>query len=156
MGFISLPVYRKTSPRFNYLTRKFFPMNQEVPKVLIVDDEEHFCRSLLKILTARKIPAKAVHRGDQALEELSTHPYDVVLLDVKMPGINGIEVLKLMKERGIKAEVIVLSGHASVETAVEIVKYGAYDYLLKPCDTDELLVKITSAFEQRLEKKKIR
>jgi DNA-binding NtrC family response regulator len=60
-----------------------------------------------------------------------------------------------MKERGIKAEVIVLSGHASVDTAVEIVKYGAYDYLLKPCDTDELLVKISNAYEQRLEKDKI-
>ena len=126
------------------------------PKVLIVDDEENFCRSLLKILTARKIPAFAVNRGDAALEELSQNTYDVVLLDVKMPGISGIEVLKLMKERKIKAEVIVLSGHASLETAVEIVKYGAYDYLLKPCDTEELLVKITSAYEQRLENKKLR
>jgi DNA-binding NtrC family response regulator len=128
----------------------------ETPKVLIVDDEENFCRSLLKILTARKISATAVNRGDAALEELSREPYDVVLLDVKMPGISGIEVLKLMKDRGIKAEVIVLSGHASLDTAVEIVKYGAYDYLLKPCDTDELLLKISNAFEQRLEKKKLR
>jgi DNA-binding NtrC family response regulator len=128
----------------------------EKPKVLIVDDEENFCRSLLKILTARKISATAVNRGDAALEELSREPYDVVLLDVKMPGISGIEVLKLMKDRGIKAEVIVLSGHASLDTAVEIVKYGAYDYLLKPCDTDELLLKISNAFEQRLEKKKLR
>jgi DNA-binding NtrC family response regulator len=126
------------------------------PKVLIVDDEEHFCRSLIKILTVRKIPAKSVNRGEAALEELSSNPYDVVLLDVKMPGISGIEVLKLMKERGLKAEVIVLSGHASLETAVEIVKYGAYDYLLKPCDTDELLLKISNAYEQRLEKKKLR
>jgi DNA-binding NtrC family response regulator len=126
------------------------------PKVLIVDDEEQFCRSLLKILTARKIFATAVNRGIDALEELSRNPYDVVLLDVKMPGINGIEVLKLIKERGIKTEVIVLSGHASLETAVEIVKYGAYDYLLKPCDTDELLLKISNAYEQRLENKKLR
>ena len=126
------------------------------PKVLIVDDEDHFCRSLLKILHARKISATAVNRGDAALEELSRNPYDVVLLDVKMPGISGIEVLKLMKERKIKAEVIILSGHASLDTAVEIVKYGAYDYLLKPCDTDELLLKISNAFEQRLEKKKLR
>jgi DNA-binding NtrC family response regulator len=126
------------------------------PNVLIVDDEEHFCRSLVKILTARKIPATAVNRGEAALEELSKNPYDVVLLDVKMPGISGIEVLKLIKERGVKAEVIVLSGHASLETAVEIVKYGAYDYLLKPCDTDELLLKISNAFEQRMEKKKLR
>ena len=127
----------------------------ETPKVLIVDDEEHFCRSMLKILSARNIEAFAVNRGEAALEEIARTPYDVVLLDVKMPGISGIEVLKRMKEEGIKAEVIVLSGHASLDTAVEIVKYGAYDYLLKPCDTDELLVKISNAYEQRLEKNKI-
>ncbi|MDO9262979.1 MAG: response regulator [Desulfosalsimonadaceae bacterium] len=127
----------------------------EKAKVLIVDDEAHFCRSLLKILSARGISAFAVNRGEDALEEIVRNPYDVVLLDVKMPGISGIEVLKRMKEKGIKAEVIVLSGHASVDTAVEIVKYGAYDYLLKPCDTDELLVKISNAYEQRLEKDKI-
>ena len=127
----------------------------EKAKVLIVDDEAHFCRSLLKILSARGIEAFAVNRGEDALLEIVRNPYDVVLLDVKMPGISGIEVLKRMKEQGIKAEVIVLSGHASVDTAVEIVKYGAYDYLLKPCDTDELLLKISNAYEQRLEKKKI-
>jgi len=127
----------------------------EKAKVLIVDDEEHFCRSLLKILSARKISAFAVNRGEDALEEIVRNPYDVVLLDVKMPGISGIEVLKRIKEKGIKAEVIVLSGHASLDTAVEIVKYGAYDYLLKPCDTDELLVKISNAYEQKLEKDKI-
>jgi len=127
----------------------------EKAKVLIVDDEEHFCRSLLKILSTRGISASAVNRGEDALEEIVRNPYDVVLLDVKMPGISGIEVLKRMKEQGIKAEVIVLSGHASLDTAVEIVKYGAYDYLMKPCDTDELLVKISNAYEQRLEKNKI-
>lgn len=126
------------------------------PKVLIVDDEEHFCRSLLKILTVRKIQAYAVYRGEAALDELAGNDYDVVLLDVKMPGISGIEVLKRMKEQNLKAEVIVLSGHASLETAVEIVKYGAYDYLLKPCDTEELLLKISNAYEQRLEKQKLR
>jgi len=128
----------------------------EKAKVLIVDDEAHFCRSLQKILTARNIDVYAVNRGEDALAEIGKNPYDVVLLDIKMPGISGIEVLKRMKEQGIKAEVIVLSGHASVDTAVEIVKYGAYDYLLKPCDTDELLIKISNAYEQRLEKDKIR
>lgn len=126
------------------------------PRVLVVDDEEHFCRSLLKILSVRKIPAFAVHRGETALEELARNPYDIVLLDVKMPGISGIEVLKRLKAQGNQAEVIVLSGHASMETAVEIVKYGAYDYLLKPCDTEELLLKISNAYDQKLEKQKVR
>ncbi len=126
------------------------------PKVLIVDDEEQFCASMLKILTARKISATAVNRGQDALAEIFRTSYDVILLDVKMPGISGIEVLKQLKEKGSQAEVIVLSGHASLDTAVEIVKYGAYDYLLKPCDVDELLVKISNAYEQRLEKQKFR
>ncbi len=128
----------------------------ENPRVLIVDDEANFCRSLQKILGARKIFASAVNRGEDALEALSRDPYDVVLLDVKMPGISGIEVLKQMKASGCKAEVIVLSGHASMETALEIVQHGAYDYLMKPCQTDELLLKISNAYEQRLEKEKIR
>lgn len=127
----------------------------ENPKVLIVDDEEAFRRSLLKILRARQIDADAVGDGEAALEALSSKPYDVALLDVKMPGISGIEVLKRLKEQGIKTEVIVLSGHASLDTAVEIVKYGAYDYLLKPCDTEELLLKLSNAHDQRLEKDKI-
>lgn len=129
---------------------------KNTPNVLIVDDEEPFCASLLKILTVRKIAAAAVNRGEDALVEIQRHPYDVILLDVKMPGISGIEVLKRLKEKGSQAEVIVLSGHASLDTAVEIVNYGAYDYLLKPCDVDELLAKILSAYEQRLEKQKFR
>lgn len=127
----------------------------ETPFVLIVDDEPLFCGALLKILSARGIRASAVQKGDDALSELARSPYDVVLLDVKMPGISGIEVLKRIKEMGLKAEVIVLSGHASLETAGEIVRYGAYDYLLKPCDPEDLLAKISSAHEQRMEKDKI-
>lgn len=128
----------------------------EKPAVLIVDDDEALCQSMLKIFHVRQIPAKAVNNGRTALEELSHQPYDVVLLDVKMPGISGIEVLQEMKHRGVTAEVVVLSGHASLETAVEIVKYGAYDYLLKPSSVDEILLKISGAFDQKKEREKAR
>lgn len=125
------------------------------PKVLLVDDEEVFCASLLKSLTIRKITAAAVNRGQEALAEIARNDYDVILLDVMMPGISGIDVLKQLKENGSSSEVIVLSGHASMDVALDVLKYGAYDYLLKPCDLDELLVKISRAYEQRLEKHKL-
>jgi DNA-binding NtrC family response regulator len=128
----------------------------EKPAVLIVDDDEALCRSMLKIFSVRQIPAQAVNNGRAALEELSRQPYDVVLLDVKMPGISGLEVLQEMKRLGIAAEVVVLSGHASLETAVEIVKYGAYDYLLKPSAVDEILLKISGAYDQKKEREKVR
>lgn len=124
--------------------------------MLIVDDDKALCRSMLKIFNVRHIPAQAVNDGREALEELSRRMYDVVLLDVKMPGLDGIEVLQEMRRRGITAEVVVLSGHASLETAVEIVKYGAYDYLLKPSAVDEILLKISGAFDQKKEKEKVR
>ncbi|MFZ5565232.1 MAG: response regulator [Thermodesulfobacteriota bacterium] len=134
--------------------KDLFP--QEKPEVLIVDDDEALCRSMLKILGARHIPAHAVNSGEAAVEELVRKPYDVVLLDVKMPGISGIGVMKEMRRRGITAEVVVLSGHASLETAVEIVECGAYDYLLKPSAMDEILLKISGAFDQKREKDKVR
>jgi DNA-binding NtrC family response regulator len=128
----------------------------DTPTVLVVDDEEAFCRSILKILRVSKIQAEAVFNGEAALEAIAGHAYDVVLLDVKMPGISGIEVLKHIKEQGSFAEVIVLSGHASIDTASAIVAHGAYDYLLKPCGIDTLLAKISSAYECKLEKEKYR
>ncbi|MEW6079207.1 MAG: response regulator [Thermodesulfobacteriota bacterium] len=136
------------------MSENLFP--SEKPAVLIVDDDKALCRSMLKIFNVRHIPAQAVNDGREALEELSRRMYDVVLLDVKMPGLDGIEVLQEMRRRGITAEVVVLSGHASLETAVEIVKYGAYDYLLKPSAVDEILLKISGAFDQKKEKEKVR
>ncbi len=128
----------------------------ETPKVLIVDDEELFCRSIVKVLTVQKISAMAVFSGESAMAELSKNAYDVVVLDMKMPGISGIELLKWIKGQEIPVEVIILSGHASMEIAVEAVRLGAYDYLLKPCDIDDLLLKISLAFECGQERGKCR
>ena len=126
------------------------------PKLLIVDDEERFCKSMVKILKAEGIIAKAVGSGEDALVELSGNEYDVVLLDVKMPGISGIETLKRIKAQGCNAEVIILTGHASMDIAMNCIDYGAYDYLLKPCDVEEIKLKISQAYERKLEKEKIR
>ena len=118
-------------------------------KVLIVDDEERFRITLKKLLTANGLETNAVGSGMEAIEELQQQPYDVILLDVKMPGMSGIEALAKLKRINPEVEVIILTGHASVDVAVEIMKLGGYEYLLKPCPMDELLAKIESAFERK-------
>jgi DNA-binding NtrC family response regulator len=118
-------------------------------KVLIVDDEERFRITLKKLLTANGLETNAVGSGMEAIEELKKQPYDVILLDVKMPGMSGIEALAELKKISRDVEVIILTGHASVDVAVEIMKLGGYEYLLKPCPMEELLAKIESAFERK-------
>jgi DNA-binding response OmpR family regulator len=124
----------------------------EMPSVLIVDDEEGFRSVLVRRLQARGIQAFEVGRGEEALAFLQIHSVDVVLLDIKMPGMSGVEVLRQMREQGCKAEVIVLSGHVFLDAAVEIMEFGVNDYLLKPCDTGELMDRITLAHERKTER----
>jgi DNA-binding NtrC family response regulator len=126
--------------------------NSAIVRVLIVDDEDRFRESMLKILKAKGLDAVAVAGGAEALATLEESDYDVVLLDVKMPGVDGIEVLQRIQGRQRRAEVLILTGHASLDTAMAIVQLGAYDYLLKPCDIDELIIKIEQAYERRLVK----
>jgi len=118
-------------------------------RVLIVDDEERFRFTLKKLLTANGLETDAVGSGLEAVEALRQRPYDVILLDVKMPGMSGIEALAKLKKINPEVEVIILTGHASVDVAVEIMKLGGYEYLLKPCPMDELLAKIESAYERK-------
>jgi DNA-binding response OmpR family regulator len=124
----------------------------EMPSVLIVDDEDGFRSVLVRRLLSRGIQAFGVGRGEEALELLQTRNIDVVLLDIKMPGMSGVDVLRHMREQGCKAEVIVLSGHVFLDAAVEIMDFGVNDYLLKPCDTEELMDRITLAHERKTER----
>ncbi|MHC1729818.1 MAG: response regulator [Syntrophobacteraceae bacterium] len=124
------------------------------PKVLIVDDEERFRTTLRKLLAVKKIEAADVGSAKEAFAEISQNAYDVVLLDVKMPEMNGIEALGKIKKQNPEIEVIILTGHASVDVAVEIMKLGGYEYLLKPCPIDELIGKIESAWEKKLARQK--
>ena len=119
------------------------------PKVLIVDDEERFRKTLKKLLTVKGLDAGEVGSAAEALEELRQNSCDVVLLDVKMPEMNGIEALAEIKKIDSDVEVIMLTGHASVDIAVDIMRLGGYEYLLKPCPIDELTAKIESAWERR-------
>jgi DNA-binding NtrC family response regulator len=126
----------------------------ETPKVLIVDDEDRFRTTMIRRLKGEGITASGVGTGEAALEELLHTDYDVILLDVKMPGIDGIETLKRMKEQGCKAEVIILSGHACMDAAMDIISCGAYEYLLKPCSIDDLMEKILVAYDRKKDAEK--
>lgn len=120
-----------------------------IPNILLVDDEERFRTTMSKMLTAEGLQVAAVGSGAEALEQLKSRPFDVVVLDVRMPGMSGIEALAEIKKINPQVEVIILTGHASVDTAVEIMKLGGFDYLLKPCSIDDLMLKIDAAYERK-------
>ena len=109
--------------------------------VLLVDDEERFLSTTQKLLERKGIKAIPARNGMEALEKLRVHIVHVVILDVKMPGMDGVATLKEIKRQHPLVEVIMLTGHATVESAVEGLKSGATDYLMKPTDVSVLLEK---------------
>jgi DNA-binding NtrC family response regulator len=115
-------------------------------RVLLVDDEENFVDAMSKRLTIRGLTVTTAFNGDQALAVLRERSKtDVVILDVQMPGMSGVETLRRIKNDFPLVEVIMLTGHATLETAIEGMRLGAYDYLVKPCDIDVLMVKVKEA-----------
>lgn len=120
--------------------------------ILLVDDEEGFIATMSKRLTKREMDVFKAYNGQEAIDILSKNSLiDVVVLDVKMPGMDGIETLKAIKRDYPLAEVIMLTGHATVESAIDGMKMGAFDYLMKPCDIDQLLTKINEAKRKKLQ-----
>jgi DNA-binding NtrC family response regulator len=120
-------------------------------RVLLVDDEEEFVEALAERLSMRDHDVTTSLRGEDALEKLRQYNFDVVILDVRMPGIDGTEVLHEIKRIKPLTEVIMLTGHATVESAIDGMKQGAYDYLIKPCETEDLVIKINKAYEKKAE-----
>ena len=118
-------------------------------RVLVIDDEETFRNNLVRMLLSHGMSAEGVGDGAGALQALDASAYDVALLDLKMPGMAGEEVLAAIRQRGCPVEVVVLTGHAAMDAAIGLLKQGAYDYVLKPADFDELLDKVRKAFERR-------
>ena len=118
-------------------------------KILLVDDEEAFLNTMVKRLGKRNLDVTAAKDGRQAVNKVSAESFDVVVLDMAMPGMTGIETLKEIKRITPSTEVIILTGHAEVEAAVQGMELGAFDYLLKPADIDELLYKIQDASVRR-------
>jgi len=122
----------------------------EAMKIMLVDDEERFLSTTQKLLTKKGIDAVTAASGAEALETLMHKYIHVVILDVKMPGMDGNEVLKEIKRRFPLVEVIMLTGHATVESAIDGLKSGATDYLMKPAEIDDLIAKAREAFRKRL------
>jgi DNA-binding NtrC family response regulator len=118
-------------------------------RVLLVDDETEFLETLVKRLKKRKLDVVSAVSGKDALATLGAEPIDVVVLDVKMPDMDGIETLKEIKKISPQVEVIMLTGHASVEVAIQGMELGAFDYLMKPMDIDELLYKLQDAYKKK-------
>lgn len=114
-------------------------------RVLLVDDERDFLEVLTRRLGKREVNVAGVTSGEEALQYLQAKPIDVAVLDVKMPGMDGLTALREIKKLNPLIEVIMLTGHASLEVALEGMRSGAFDYLMKPAEIDELLYKIQDA-----------
>jgi len=122
-------------------------------KILIVDDEERFRNTMCKLLTVRGYIAVTAGSGQEALDELAKGGYDVIILDVRMPQMTGVQALEKIKKMDPAIEVIIMTGYASVDTAKDIMKSGAFDYMLKPYEIDELIERIDAAYDRRVARK---
>ena len=124
------------------------------PSVLLVDDEAGFLEALSRRMEKRGLTVSTALSGVEALKKLSSggaSNFDVVILDVKMPGMDGLETLSKIKHEHPNIEVIMLTGHATVENAIEGMKGGAFDYLMKPCAIDLLVMKVDRAVIKKRE-----
>ena len=125
-------------------------MNNTI-RVLIVDDEDDFRETIVKRLNARKLKAEGASGGRKALEMRKEKEFDVMVLDVKMPDMDGIETLRHVKKITPDVEVIMLTGHASVEFGLKGMQLGAFDYIMKPAPLTELLDTIGQAYNKKKE-----
>lgn len=119
-------------------------------RVLLVDDEEDFLETLSSRLEMRGLKVSAVTSGEQAVVEAKEQDYDAIVVDLAMPGIDGLETLKRIKADNPNAEIIMLTGQASVQSGVEAMKLGAGDFLQKPVELSELLSKIGEAKHKKM------
>lgn len=120
-------------------------------KVLLVDDEEEFVKTLSERLQMRDVDSSPVYDGEQAMESVAEEEPDVIVLDLKMPGIHGLEVLKWVKEFHPDVQVIILTGHGTEADEAKAKELGAFEYVKKPVETDSLLKKIKNAYRLNFE-----
>ena len=125
-------------------------MEKDKINILIVDDEEEFLNSIGRVLEVRDFNVITVNRGEKAIEAARSNPIDVALVDLKMPGIDGEETLKALKDEHKWMEVVILTGHGSIDSAVECTRIGAYSYLQKPCHLNELLEALKEAYKKKV------
>lgn len=128
-------------------------LKQEKIKLLVVDDEERFLKTLAQRLGMRDFDVTPVTSGPEAIACARRQPFDLALVDLKMPKMSGEEVLRVLKEEHPFIEVVILTGHGSVDSAVDCTKAGSYGYLQKPCETEELLEVLKEAYHKRVQNK---
>lgn len=126
-------------------------LKKEKIKVLLVDDEEEFAETLSERLQMRDVDSDTAFDGEQAIESVSEQEPDVLVLDLKMPGIHGLEVLRWIKQFHPKIQVIILTGHGTERDEEKARELGAFDYLKKPVETESLVKKIKSAYKTNFE-----
>ncbi len=125
-------------------------------KILLVDDEISFVKTLTKRLSRRELNIVTAFSGQDALAQLERDPdIEIIVLDIKMPGMNGLRTLEEIKRDYPLVEVIILTGHSTVDSAIRGMRLGAFDYLVKPCDIDQLISRMQEAVQKkrRLEEK---
>jgi two-component system cell cycle response regulator len=122
---------------------------ERVPKILVVDDEEVVCRFLKRVLDGGRREVEVCNGGQEAIARLETESFDLVITDLKMPGVDGMAVLARAKQLDPLCEVVVITAYASVESAVEVMKLGAYDYISKPFNVDRIRLVVDKALEKR-------
>lgn len=125
-------------------------MTEHKINLLFVDDEEQFLESMRKRLEARDFNVLAVNRGEKAIMAARENPVDIALVDLKMPGLGGEETLKALKKNHPWMEIVILTGHGSIDSAVECTREGAYSYLQKPCELEQLMEVLKDAFKKRV------
>jgi DNA-binding NtrC family response regulator len=122
-------------------------------KILLVDDEVKFLKAVSDRLSIKGFNVTTAANGDDAIQAASQGGFDVAVLDLQMPGTDGAQVLKILKQNHKFIEIIMLTGHATVDSAVECTKLGAFKYLEKPYDFDKLVVALKEAYQERMQKK---
>lgn len=122
-------------------------------RVFLIDDERLFVESLTKVLRKREMVIKSTHSGTEAIDILSTETFDVIVLDIKMPGIDGVATLKAIRDKGVMTPVIILTGNMDIERVTEVLKMSATELLFKPCPVETLVSAIENAHERMMSAK---
>jgi len=125
-------------------------MNTNRINLMIVDDEEAFLHSIRRSLEVRDFNVITSTRGDEAVQLARNHPIDIALVDLKMPGMNGQETLEALKREHPWMEIVILTGHGTIDSAAACTRSGAHSYLLKPCTLDQLLATLLDAYKKKV------
>lgn len=119
------------------------------PRILLIDDEVAFANNLQKLLSKRGYDVIVAYSGSDALNIVGENEFDVIILDMKMPEMNGIATLKKIKQKTPHVEVVILTGHGSIESGIEGMQLGAFDFLIKPVRIDDLQEKVSEAYRRK-------